>query len=220
MAHLTIDDFEIMHIICTVDFEQCLSLMDKRFELVEPYVERGFTQMIFPDPLVITVKTEDGLKEISIRMNQWGFVSRSCSLVEEFIEEAVNYLRLFSECSKIDKLNRVGLRIFYNYPLEEIECSPPEFPRLTDFFNIPGVEDERLADLIHYNVSTQREGRRDVLTLGQNREGRHYFLRPDLNSHDYGEFTIDEVAEVLTNAYKRLLDRFKGYLKGEKDEQD
>lgn len=215
MAYLTIEDFEITRVICTVDFNPNFTLMDMRMRLAGVYAQE-FSQMNFSDPLALRLKSLDGSKEISISINQWGYVLHLCASVEKFIPEAIDHLQKFCECSKVNTFNRIGLRIFYNFPLEDVNCTHPEFPRLSNYFNIPGIEDEKIADIIHYNVSAQQGGKRDILTFGQNysKEENQYFLRPDLNSHDYGIITVDKVKTTLLAAYQRLISRFKKYLKG------
>lgn len=214
MTNLTIEDFEITQLICTLDFERQIELMDKRGFFLKIYMDE-FPIWDLSDPLALHMKSTSGNQTISINFNmaQWGYALQSDSNVDQFIIQTIKYMRSFCETVNIHQFNRVGLRILFNLKLEKIDVKPPEFPRLADYFDFPGVQDIRLSDLIHYQVSTQSEGKRDVLIFGQSRESSQYFLRPDLNSHDYGDISAEHVESILRSAYRRLISRFQKYLK-------
>lgn len=212
MLYLTIEDFEITQLACTLDFEPRPELMDKRATLAKLYMN-GFPSWNLSDPLKLSMKSTDEIRIIIINFHQWGYALQADLNIELFVKEIIQYLNPFCEATKIQHFERVGLRIFYNLTLDEVDVEPPEFPSLTDYFDIPGMHDERISDLIHYQVSTQRSGKRSVLNLGQNRDGRQYFLRPDLNSHDYGKITAENIEATLLAAHQRLIAWFQKYMK-------
>ncbi len=209
---LTIEDFEITRLVCTFDFEPRPELMDMRATLAHLYMDE-FPSWDLSNPLKLNIKSIDEIRIITINFHQWGYALQADWNVELFIKEVVQRLKPFCEFTKIQDFERIGLRIFYNLTLEDVNVEKPEFPLLTNYFDIPGMQDESISDLIHYNVSMQREGKRDVITLGQHREGKQYCLRPDLNSHDYGEINFGEAETKLNEAYQRLIARFQNYLK-------
>jgi len=210
---LSIDDFEIIKIDCLVNFGFKPSIMDKRFQFVEEFAQE-FPEISYTElPPMLSVRSAGGERSITIRADRWEYSSRSLESIEDFADQVIDYLRRFCEITQIKEFEGIGLRVNYNHLLESVQCSPPEFPYLKDFFDIPGIEDERIADLIHYNVSVQRAGKRFALTLGQFREKEIYFLRPILELYEFHSLGLDNVKDKLIDFYRSLVKGFERYLK-------
>ena len=211
---LGIDDFEVTSVVSTVDFELKLSLMDQRFSIIEAFI-LDFPQYRFIElPPILNLRSVEGERAIAISVNRWEYTSRAFETIEDFASETETYLSSFGKITEINAFSKIGLRINYSYLLRDIECVPPEFPYLKAFLDIPGADDKRISDLIHYNVSVQREGKRRIFTIGQVREGETYFLRPTIEALEFGDISLNLVKEKLMNFYQLLQEDFEKFFRG------
>lgn len=198
--------FTLKNIACTLDYKPQPMVIDKKGELISLFSDELPNYTI---EALDKVKMENADKTwgIVVTPHQCGQVSSIFNDIESFTNQVSEYVKRLMPIINRDSFIRVGIRAFYELKISDAG----EFRPLQSHADIPGIDDERLANLIHYQVAFEAQKRRIVITLGQNKRGNDIFFTPDIHGIDFHEITISSLRDTLKELYHSAYDKYKEF---------
>lgn len=203
---MELSKFTLKNIVCTLDYEIQLRMIDKKGEIISLFAEE-LPHYTIVDLNQVKMESADKTWNIVVTPNRYGQVSQVFDNIESFTNQVHKCVERLMTVLDRDSFTRVGIRAFYELKLSEAG----EFLPIKNYFDIPGIDDKRLADLIHYQVSFETQKQRTVITIGQNRRGSEIFLVPDIHGITFRNIPISSLCDTLKELYHSAHEKYKGF---------
>ena len=183
-------------IVCTLDYPPQLKVIDKKGEIISFFIKE-LPHYTIVDDNKFQIYSADRKRSIIVTLEKYGYATQIFDTIEAFAQKIYEYSKNIMPIIEIGNFTRVGVRIFYEIELQEYG----EYPPLKKYYDIPGINDERLNDLIHYQVSFEAQQQRIVITLGQNKRDNRILLIPDIHGILYKETSIEMLCDTIKRLY-------------------